>query len=192
MKDQQKRTLLIIILYIVIFGIFIFIRNKGTNIKLDNQLALSQNVEGFSEEETSVEDKKEIFVHISGEVHYPGLIKLNRGQRLFEAIDIAGGMTELADINQINLSIILNDEDKIYIPKKGENSIFLTTNIDPLININTCTKEELMTLSGIGEKTAESIIEYRNNNRFEKIEDLMKVNGIGNQKFENIKERITI
>lgn len=192
MKDKNKRIILIIGAYIILLSVFIFIKKGKTNLDISNQLSLTQNEIDIKDEIFSTDESNEIYIHISGEVHYPGLIKLNKGNRLFEAIDLAGGMTELADLDQINLSIILQDEDKIYIPKKGEVSEFLITNKEALININTCSKEELMTLTGIGDKTADSIIEYRNKEKFEKTEDLMKVNGIGSQKFENIKERITI
>lgn len=192
MDNKEKRFLYIILIYVIMFAAFLLIKKKKANLNLSQQLDLSQNTNGSLVEIENAGVSDEIYVHISGEVHYPGLVKLEKGQRLFEAIEIAGGMTDMADVNQINLSIILSDEDKIYIPKKGENSEFLTTNSQPLININTGSKEELMTLTGIGEKTAESIIEYRSKNRFEKIEDLKKVNGIGDQKFENIKDKITI
>lgn len=192
MEDRNKRIILIIGAYIAILSVFIFIKKGKTDLDLSNQLSLTQNEIEVQNELFSTDESNEIYIHISGEIHYPGLIKLNKGDRLFEAIDLAGGMTELADLDQINLSIILQDEDKIYIPKKGEVSEFLITNKETLININTCSKDELMTLTGIGDKTAESIIEYRNKNKFEKIEDLMKINGIGSQKFENIKEKITI
>ncbi len=192
MEDRNKRIILIIGAYIAILSVFIFIKKGKTDLDLSNQLSLTQNEIEVQDELFSTDESNEIYIHISGEIHYPGLIKLNKGDRLFDAIDLAGGMTELADLDQINLSIILQDEDKIYIPKKGEVSEFLITNKETLININTCSKDELMTLTGIGDKTAESIIEYRNKNKFEKIEDLMKINGIGSQKFENIKEKITI
>lgn len=192
MEDRNKRIILIIGAYVAILSVFIFIKKGKTDLDLSNQLSLAQNEIEVQDELFSTDESNEIYIHISGEIHYPGLIKLNKGDRLFDAIDLAGGMTELADLDQINLSIILQDEDKIYIPKKGEVSEFLITNKETLININTCSKDELMTLTGIGDKTAESIIEYRNKNKFEKIEDLMKINGIGSQKFENIKEKITI
>ncbi len=192
MKDKQKRILLIVLFYAGIFGIFLLIKYQRLDINLNNQMALTQSIDVPEEADNTIVESKDIYIHISGEIHYPGLVKLTQGQRLFEAIEIAGGMTYQADINQINLSVVLNDEDKIYIPKKGENSDFITTNKTPLININTCSKEELMTLSGIGEKTADSIMEYRSKTRFEKIEDIKKINGIGDQKFNNIKDQITI
>lgn len=192
MKSDKKRIGIIILIYILLFLFFYFFKSNNENTFV-NQLSQSPDTEvQIENEEVLIEEEEEIFIHISGEVNYPGLIKLSKGQRLYEAIDIAGGMTEKADLNQINLSLVLNDQDKVYIPSKDENINFIQTNSTPLININTASKEELMTLSGIGEKTANSIIEYREKNGFNKIEDIMNVPGIGEQKFLQIQEHINI
>lgn len=192
MKSDKKRISIIILIYILLFLFFYFFKSNNENTFV-NQLSQSPDTEvQIENEEVLIEEEEEIFIHISGEVNYPGLIKLSKGQRLYEAIDIAGGMTEKADLNQINLSLVLNDQDKVYIPSKDENVNFIQTNSTPLININTASKEELMTLSGIGEKTANSIIEYREKNGFNKIEDIMNVPGIGEQKFLQIQEHINI
>ena len=192
MKSDKKRIGIIILIYILLFLFFYFFKSNNENTFV-NQLSQSPDTEvQIENEEVLIEEEEEIFIHISGEVNYPGLIKLSKGQRLYEAIDIAGGMTEKADLNQINLSLALNDQDKVYIPSKDENVNFIQTNSTPLININTASKEELMTLSGIGEKTANSIIEYREKNGFNKIEDIMNVPGIGEQKFLQIQEHINI
>lgn len=192
MKSDKKRIGIIILIYILLFLFFYFFKSNNENTFV-NQLSQSPDTEvQIENEEVLIEEEEEIFIHISGEVNYPGLIKLSKGQRLYEAIDIAGGMTEKADLNQINLSLVLNDQDKVYIPSKDENVNFIQTNSTPLININTASKEELMTLSGIGEKTANSIIEYREKNGFNKIEDIMNVPGIGEQKFLQIQEHINI
>lgn len=192
MKSDKKRIGIIILIYILLFLFFYFFKSNNENTFV-NQFSQSSDTEvQIENEEVLIEEEEEIFIHISGEVNYPGLIKLSKGQRLYEAIDIAGGMTEKADLNQINLSLVLNDQDKVYIPSKDENVNFIQTNSTPLININTASKEELMTLSGIGEKTANSIIEYREKNGFNKIEDIMNVPGIGEQKFLQIQEHINI
>lgn len=192
MKSDKKHIGIIILIYILLFLFFYFFKSNNENTFV-NQLSQSPDTEvQIENEEVLIEEEEEIFIHISGEVNYPGLIKLSKGQRLYEAIDIAGGMTEKADLNQINLSLVLNDQDKVYIPSKDENVNFIQTNSTPLININTASKEELMTLSGIGEKTANSIIEYREKNGFNKIEDIMNVPGIGEQKFLQIQEHINI
>lgn len=111
-----------------------------------------------------------------------------------DVIELAGGLTYQADISKINLVEIINDNKKIVIsrvtnnetkeePKKEDNKI----------NINTCTKSDLMKLSGIGSTKAQAIINYRDKNgKFKKIEDLLKVNGIGEALLLQIKEYITV
>lgn len=147
-------------------------------------------------------DKKQvnnkIAVYITGEVKNPGVYYLEENSRLNELLDICGGVTENADIEQINLAKKLVDSDKITILKKQEKSDDVE-NFDKLIenkngkvNINVATKEELMELSGIGESTADKIIEYRKSQRFLEIEDIMNVSGIGKSKYDKIKEDIYV
>lgn len=195
-KDKGK-SLIIILFYLLLFLAFFLIKNKDQkDNKLINQLSLSQNLEENSivEEnyQASSPEDEEIYIHISGNVNYPGLVKMKAGQRLFDAIELAGGMTENADIDQINLSLILNDQDKIYIPAKGEIANFIQETASSLVNINTASKEELTSLSGIGDKTAEKIINYRQKTPFSKKEDLMNVPGIGENKYKEIEDNITI
>ena len=99
----------------------------------------------------------------------------------------------MADITELNLAEKLNDSDKIDVPKKiiEEKSEESDTD-NNLININKATKEELKTLDGIGDTLADNIIEYRKNNKFESIEDILNVNGIGESKYNAIKEYICV
>lgn len=194
MTKDKKRLAFIVLIYVALFGIFYITKSNSENspkYQFANTLD-EQNEYIPLEEENNISESEEIFIHISGEINYPGLIKLNKGQRLYEAIEIAGGMTENADINQINLSVVLNDQDKVYIPSIDENVSFIQSDMPEIININTATKDQLMTLNGVGDKTADSIIEYREENRFNKIEDLLNVPGIGEQKFNQIKDKINI
>lgn len=195
-KDKGK-SLIIILFYLLLFLAFFLIKNKDQkDNQLVNQLSLSQTLEENPSVEENYQAKsqedEEIYIHISGKVNYPGLVKMKAGQRLFDAIELAGGMTEDADIDQINLSLILNDQDKIYIPAKGEIVSFIQGTASSLVNINTASKEELTSLSGIGDKTAEKIINYRQKTPFSKKEDLMNVPGIGENKYKEIEDNITI
>lgn len=148
-----------------------------------------------------------IGVYITGEIKTPGVYYLKEGSRLDSLIDIAGGFTENADISKINLSKKLIDSDKISVPKKtGSNTNDESSeesskkvsdetqnnNQKDKININTATKEELMELSGVGQSTAQKIIDYRNDKKFEKIEDIMNVKGIGQSKYDSIKDSICV
>lgn len=141
-----------------------------------------------------------IGVYVTGEIVNPGVYYLNEGSRLYELIDIAGGLSDTADINKLNLAQSLKDSDKIDIPKKGNKSEEEISNNNKRdldldnnkVNINVATKEELMGLSGIGASTADKIIKYREKNTFTYIEDIMDVPGIGESKFNNIKDSISV
>ena len=143
-------------------------------------------------------------VDVKGEVNNPGVIELESGSIVDDAIKKAGGVTENADLKNTNLSKKIEDEMVIYIYSKDEvkesnqtinynektNSVINSNS--SLININTASVEELKTLNGIGESKAQRIIEYRNNTPFKSIEDIKNVDGIGDKAFEKIKDKITI
>ncbi|PAT01557.1 hypothetical protein CI105_05645 [Candidatus Izimaplasma bacterium ZiA1] len=149
-----------------------------------------------------VEDEY-IYIDIKGCVNNPGVYKIRLNSRLFQALELAGGLTNEADTLRINLSLKLDDEAIIYIPSIIENEIDEPT--DPvvilppqdddygLVNINTASMSDLETLKGIGPSTAEAIINYRETiKRFDKIEDIMNVSGIGEATFNSIKDDITV
>ena len=157
-----------------------------------------------SQDITKVE---EILVHISGCVKENKVVSLPVGSRINDAIEAAGGLTDEADLTNINLAYILEDGEKIYVPKKGENNIDNNTleqtrttsstntslNKNLKININKASQSELETLPGIGASIALKIINYRNEHgNFSSIEDIKKISGIGNSKFEEIKNYIII
>ena len=158
----------------------------------------------FIENET--EDEKgntKIKVYITGEVKNQGVIELEEGDRIADAIEKAGGQTEQASLKNVNLAYQLEDGQKIYIPNVNDNETEIiddgasgevddTTN-QTVVNINKADETELQSLNGIGESLATSIVQYRKENgKFETIEDLKNVPGIGDSKFENIKEYIKV
>lgn len=138
----------------------------------------------------------EICVYICGAVHEPGVYELPEGSRVHEALEMAGGMTEEAAAYALNLARIAVDGEQIYVPDAEEiqgQSILSGSGYEKKVNINTASMEELMTLTGIGEAKAESIIRYREENGgFQSIEDLMEIGGIKEGVFEKIKDDITI
>ena len=148
-------------------------------------------------EESSTQEAV-IFVDIKGEVKKPGVYQMKAGDRVKDALDAAGGLTEEADSQKVNLAKRLEDQMVIVVPKVGEEAEEIpageTRNEatkEGKVNINTATVEELKTLKGVGEKKAEAIIEYRKKNgSFQTKEDLMKVRGIGKKLFESFQERI--
>lgn len=143
-----------------------------------------------------------IGVYIGGAVKNPGVYYLESSSRVCDALDICGGVLENADINQINLAKKLVDSDKIIVPVKqektqneieeGENDNQGNEENKNKVNLNTATKEQLKTLPGVGDSTANKIIEYRKKQSFLEIEDIMNVSGIGESKFEAIKNEICI
>ena len=151
-------------------------------------------------EKTEVSTTKEtvIFVDIKGAVQNPGVYQMKVGDRVKDALDAAGGLTEEADSQKVNLAKRLEDQMVIVVPKVGEEAEEIPAGAtskeatkEGKVNINTATVEELKTLKGVGEKKAEAIIEYRKKNgSFQTKEDLMKVRGIGKKLFDSFQERI--
>ncbi|WP_277218087.1 helix-hairpin-helix domain-containing protein [Peptoniphilus vaginalis] len=174
---------------------FLKINTSGVT---DKNKALESGSSDLAIERASVE-KKEIMVHISGAVNKPGILRLDSNKRVIDALDLAGGARDDADLDKINLAAKLHDEEKIYIPKIGE----VQSNISSLasspsssassskININSADLNELTKIPGVGEKTAQKILDYRANNSFSSIEDIKNVPGIGDKKFESMKDYIS-
>ena len=148
--------------------------------------------------EVSTTQETVIFVDIKGAVKNPGVYQMKVGDRVKDALEAAGGLTEEADSQKVNLAKRLEDQMVIVVPKVGEEAEEIpageTRNEatkEGKVNINTATVEELKTLKGVGEKKAEAIIEYRKKNgSFKTKEDLMKVRGIGKKLFDSFQERI--
>lgn len=142
-----------------------------------------------------VQAENDIYVYVCGDVLEPGVIKCAAGTRMYEAVQMAGGMAECADTASLNMAGILSDGDRIYIPCESEyiSETDGTVSTSGLVNINRATENELMTLPGIGGSRAADIINYRNiNGRFDRIEDIMKVSGIKESAFNKIKNYISV
>jgi len=151
-------------------------------------------------EENGAEETKELGVHVTGAVKKPGVYYLALGSRVNDALRLAEPVAE-ADLNALNLARKLADGEKIYVPKKGEtpeqagSGAVLTEQgtAGQKININTATAAELDTLPGIGPAIAQRIIDYRTEHGpFRTIADLQKVSGIGERRYEQIKDLVTI
>ena len=151
-----------------------------------------------SDDITKDDSNTDIYVHICGAVINPGVYKVPAGTRVYQALELAGGSSDDAYLSGINLADKLADGQKVYIPSEGENAegILSTDSGDVqsvMININTASEAELMTLPGIGQSRAKDIINYRvKNGLFESIDDIMKVSGIKEAAFEKIKDLIKV
>ena len=226
MTSLSKNQLIIMLIaggvIISVIAYYIYtITYKEDNEQVNQISEINIANEEEKEEKSQNENQEEIVVHIAGEVKNPGIIRTKEGARIADIIEKAGGITQKANINDINLAYIIEDGQKITIPSKeqekqtesittqngdgiisktpetttgGNNSnISSNTTNNQKININNADKEELQNLQGIGEATAEKIIEYRKQNGiFKQIEDIKSVPGIGEAKFENIKENISV
>lgn len=211
---STKQKTVIIIAGVIVVGIFIYyMTTKANNYDYSaiNEIAESETKEEENDknEEKEEETPKEIIIHITGAVENEGIVRLKEGSRIIDAIEAAGGLTSEVNLKKVNLAYTVQDGQKIYIPKTSD--IDAEIGIDAKtgeavivyngteegtrgkININTATLNELLSLSGVGESTAEKIIEYRKENgRFKTIEEIKNVSGIGNLKYESIKDYICV
>lgn len=154
----------------------------------------SQDLQSAEEVFVSSDDDttESIFVHVCGAVQKEGVYELPAGSRVYEAIEKAGGFSVDAAAEEVNQAQVLQDAVKLYVPTMAEvqESKLQKTG---KININQAPAEELMTLPGIGESKAESIIRYRESNgMFQSVEDIMKIPGIKETLFGKIKDLIQI
>ena len=168
---------------------------KVESAELD-QLKQDEPKENNSKESKESKADKKIYVHIAGEVKEPGVYKANSDDRLYKLVEKAGGITKQADLNQINLVDSLEDGARVLIPSVNERNEELEASDDNLddgkINLNQASKEELITINGIGEVTAERIIKYRQeNNGFKSKDELRQVSGIGEQTYQRIEEELS-
>lgn len=214
---SKKQKVILTIIIISIFSIlFIYIVKNLYQSENNEEIILNNDINEITkvQEETIIgmpSAKEKVVVHIIGEVNNPGVVTLNEGDRIIDAINSAGGKTEEADLSKINLAYIIEDGTQIYIPRINENlnnielisseagqgviidSSDIGENLEAKVNINTSNKEKLMTLPGIGETTAQKIIDYRQQNgKFKTIDELQNVNGIGESKYNSLKDKITI
>lgn len=218
---KKQKIIFFIILLIMIIVIFYYIYStfysndftfsaENSNLEI-NELIDSSNDEIHSNDfNITPISTNNIIVYICGAVKTSKVVTLKENSRICDAIDAAGGLTNDADLTTINLAYILEDGEKIYIPKKGENienlsslnsnnqdssySSYSSSNFkNNKININKATQTELETIPGIGPSTALKILDYREKNgKFLSIEDIKNVSGIGEAKYEKIKNYISI
>ena len=176
-----------------------------------------KGIESEKEEKETSLDEEKIVVEIKGEVKKPNVYELKNGSRIYELIEEAGGPTDEADLSNINRALYLSDGQCIVIKNINDveseeanlneslnaevtNSIPTNSSGDKgeknessSININTASKETLMTLNGIGESKAQAIIDYRDEiGGFKSVDDITNVSGIGEKTLEKIKDKISI
>ena len=216
-KKLDKDYILIGIIIIVVTVFMIlnigkvteFNKEEKENTTINASIEESKNNIEEKEIKENEEEQKEvgtgIFVHIDGWIQNPGVYEIKENDRVNAIIEKAGGLKEGASIKSINLAARLSDGDKIYIPNREEEKQIETAEVkgnnigtvkitkNNKININKASITELKQITGIGESTANKIIDYRENvGKFKKIEDIKEVKGIGDSKYKSIKDKITI
>ncbi len=139
------------------------------------------------------------YVYVSGEVALPGVYRMEDGSRVSDALSAAGGPTRDANLNGVNLAAKLSDEQRLHFPSlsasaPGDTAAAarpLAASASAAIDINTATVDELRALPGIGAARAAAIAEHRRaNGRFDSVDELAQVNGIGDGIVNSIRSRV--
>lgn len=206
MKFNKKYFIYIGVVAVLLIGVF------SINFLSNDTQEINSNISLVDDSiETTTKDVNSFYVDIKGAVKKPGVYIVSEDMIVNDLIKLAGGLNNNAYTKNINLASKLKEGMVVYVYSKNEmtttkilndvkyeiptnNESTTTTTIvtSGLININTASKEELMTLTGVGESKALAIIEYRSKNKFNTIEDIMNVSGIGESAFAKIKEYITV
>lgn len=227
LKDKKKVGIFIILVMVIISAVVIYCfsgfkelkKNDTESIFVEDQSCIEQNNSNEDNKNLKNEDsdnstnsnmidrsnkkEKTITVEIKGEVKKPDVYTLKEDSIVKDLIEKAGGLTENADIGNINRAKQLQNHELIYICNKNEETNIsedknveqssANTQKDSKVNINLATVEDFKTIKGIGEAKANSIVEYREKNGgFNSIEDVKNVDGIGEKMFEKIKDRLTV
>lgn len=208
MKNKKELIKIIVVIIIVIIAIiyYFYARSDEYEEIIENQIVLLDNVSNIEDNiENNKQEVSKIKVYIIGEINKPGVIEVEEGARLEDVIILAGGTTNSSDLSKVNLAYIVEDGEKIYIPSIYENSqesdeklnnsdyIISENKKDEKVNINNADINDLCKLAGVGESLAKKIITYREaNGKFKNIEDLKNVSGIGDKKYEGLKDYICI
>ena len=199
----------------IMTALMIFVYRGGDEMEIADTSATFDELSSDEASDTaatspSAKATEDIYVDIGGAVESPMLAKLPAGSRVEDAVEMAGGLSADADISTINRAEMLVDGQKIYIPKKGEavsvdissGATTGSTNAaadssgpaaSSKVNINTADLTMLQTITGVGPATAQKIIDYRTQNgRFNAVEDLKNVSGIGDKTFEKMKDQVLV
>lgn len=192
----------------VLFSVIVTILVGGCSGEKEEQVLQEAVLEEPADEEAKKQEEPReeagIWVYVCGQVTSPGVYEIPEGTRIYQALEKAGGATAEASLESLNLAESAADGQKIYVPSReeaaasdipgeGAASGFSESGSGGRVNLNTADKEQLMTLTGIGETRAEAILEYREQEgHFQSAEDIMNVQGIKEGIYEQIKDDITV
>ncbi|HDR4370843.1 helix-hairpin-helix domain-containing protein [Bacillus bombysepticus] len=186
---------------VAIIGILLFLVFWKTNQSVE-RTPITMNVQekeiekkGKPKISDTKEQKRTIIIDVKGAVSKEGVYEMKEGDRVKDAVQKAGGFLSEVDMKKVNLAQIVQDQMLLYIPSKNESEqgVLTSSKEDGKIRINTAAKEQLEKITGIGSRKAESILKYREEHGpFQKIEDLLEIDGIGAKSLEKIKDQIII
>ena len=209
LKQLPKKWLLlgsgasIVILITLLVGIYLMVNKEPqVDTTMWEETSLTTTAE-VATDATKERAETMIYVDIKGAVKVPGIYQLKNQQRIWDALALAGGVSEEADTTQVNYAQKVKDQMIIYVPKKGEavaqsletlqESAPAQQNQEEKINLNTATEAELQTISGIGAKKAQEIIRFRDEQGpFKTVKELKNVPGIGEKTVERLKDMLTV
>ncbi|MCI8411526.1 MAG: hypothetical protein HFJ40_03645 [Clostridia bacterium] len=221
-KKQKIVLAILAIIITIAICYYVYAKDNVSNEVQDESLEIEEMTKDNNKDSKEEYSDTIIIVHVTGAVNNEGIVELKVNSRISDAIDKAGGLKEDANINKINLAYVLEDGMKIYVPSvndkediqnnndnteeyiKKDDKVNISNNKDDntsntnsgktlKVNINNATQTQLEELPGIGPSTALKIIQYRNEKgKFKNIEDIKEVSGIGESKYNKIKDLITI
>jgi competence protein ComEA len=196
-RRNKKIWVILLVFCVIILG---GCRRQEEEVMIFEEVELEEKSEEIESDE--IEESVKMVVHVCGQVIHPGVYELNESSRIYEAVSMAGGMTEAAAKDYVNQAEFLKDGQKIYIPsveeiQQGEikqNSIASHTDQgEKKVNINTADKKTLQQLPGIGALIAQRILDYRDAyGGFDTIGELINVDGIGEKTLEKIWDYVSI
>lgn len=204
MKNKNKYLLITIILVFTLLTVMVINLNANSKeyIVGDTDSSIMQDesiAEDAEEENYEQEENSKVTVFVSGEVLNQRVVEIEKGKRLIDAVEICGGLTENADLNAVNLALVLEEEGHYIIPAIGDMNVLNATNLNQmnsssnLVNINSADIEILKTLPGVGDVLGQRILDKREElGKFTSIDQLNDVSGIGDKKFSDIKDKVTI
>lgn len=218
MRDRKKRITVVIMICILLVVVSGCSKEKNSDtLEEVQQREKTESVEVSDETENKADETEQtvdtepvkkagseavIYVFVCGQVASPGVYELPEGSRICQAIDAAGGMLDTASTDWVNQAETAEDGQKIYVPSTEEAETMpegqtqetsSAEGTDGKVYLNAASREELMTLTGIGEKKADAIIRYRESNGgFQSVDELMQVEGIKEGTYNKIKDSIVI
>ena len=204
MKNKNKYLLITIILVFTLLTVMVINLNANSKEYIvgdtDSSIIQDESIAEDAEEENyEQEENSKVTVFVSGEVLNQRVVELEKGKRLIDAVEICGGLTEKADLNAVNLALVLEEEGHYIIPAIGDTNVVNATNLNQmnsssnLVNINSADIELLKTLPGVGDVLGQRILDKREElGKFTSIDQLNDVSGIGDKKFSDIKDKVTI